>query len=155
NPSVLIFTFGLGVAAVFGVYSTLERKSLDTVKAPVIYTAEKGTDIAAIYSEILREEAYRMSQALISDRTARDYVVEDMANERRSAAGPPDMLASYLVNNRERRQINEFFADRPEVVFWTKEMTEATFTDNLFESWKTFHAQHPGVRGFVTFSGVG
>ena len=155
NPSVLLFTFALGVAAVFGVYSLIGRKAPETVKAPIMYKAENGGDIAAIYSEIFREEGYRVSEVLINDRTASDFIFEGMAKDRVIAVGTPDMFASYLDNNRERTHINEYFADRPQVVFWTKEMSEATFGENVPESWKVFHSQHPGIKGIVTFSGVG
>jgi len=152
RPSVLIFTFALGVAAVFGIYSILS-KNVETVAAPRIYTSERGEDIAAIYSDILKGEGYRVSEVLISDRTRSDDVFEEMVDK--GWGGSADMLASYRANNAKRIPINEFLADWPQAAFWTKEMSEATFKINPVVGWKIFHEQHPGLKGFVTFSGVG
>jgi len=153
RPSVLIFTFALGVAAVYGIYSILSR-NVETVAAPNVYTSERGEDIAAIYSDILKQEGYRVSDVLISDRTGSDDTFEELVVDK-GWGGSADMLASYRANNVKLIPIREFLADWPQAAFWTQEMSDATFRTNPVVGWKLFREQHPGLKGFVTFSGVG
>jgi len=155
RPSVLIFTFALGVAAVFGIYSILSR-GIETVAAPSVYTSNRGEDIAAIYSRILIDKGYHDSDVFIEEFARGDWSFGSMmVDEGRVPGADADTLADYRGTNSKPSRINEYFADRPRTVFWTEDLANDTFGHDGIAGWKTFRDRYSGSKGIVRLSNVG
>jgi hypothetical protein len=155
RPSVLIFTFALGVAAVFGIYSILSR-NVETVAAPRIYTSNHGDDIAAIYSRVLKDKGYHDSDVFIEEFARDDWSFGSlMADKGRVPGADADTVANYRDANSKPSRINEYFADRPRTEFWTEDLANDTFGKDGIAGWKTFYERYSGSKGIVRFSNVG